>query len=175
MTEAELPPPYSLEVEQEPESVPVTSKQPSLHLSPSASLLSPHPSPLPSPHPSPSPGPSSNLSLPPSDASSSAPPPSYLDSNVFGSVTKRVKRPLVTFERLKTHLRLMRAFRLFRERVEDPYSDPALADVVPPVGKAIGAKGRWLWFLEMAVERFVWIGLDLCWVPNWLIAGSDGG
>ena len=81
----------------------------------------------------------------------------------------------MTVERVGTHLRLMRAFKLFRERVEDPYSDPAAADLVPPVGRSIGTKGRWLWFLEMAVERFVWICWDVCWVVNWSIAGFDGG
>ena len=151
MTEPELPPPYSFEVQQEP---PIPASQPSLRLMPSASLLSPHPSPLPSSHPSPA----SNVSLPSTGSSSNAVPPTFLDKSVFGSVAKRVKRPLVAVERVKTHLRLMRAFKRFRERVEDPYSDPAAADVVPPVGRSIGTKGRWLWFLEMAVERFVALG-----------------
>lgn len=70
-------------------------------------------------------------------------------------MTAKVARQLVTLEDIKTHLRLLRAFRLFKEKVEDPYSDPRVAGIVPPVGRAIGVNGRWLWFLEMAVERCV--------------------
>ena len=50
---------------------------------------------------------------------------------------------------------MLRAFKLFQEKVEDLYSYPELADVVPPIARSAGAKGRWLWFLEMAVERCV--------------------
>ena len=66
---------------------------------------------------------------------------------------KNIKRELVTLEDIKTHLRLLRAFRLFKQKVEDPYSDPEVGEIVPPVGRGLGVKGRWLWFLEMAVER----------------------
>lgn len=156
MAEAELPPPYSPADEQQPNSTP----QPSLHPSPSTT-----PSLRPSPDPGlrPSPGPSSNLTLPflasESDRSSGALPPSYLNLTTFSIGTKKIKKPLVMIEHIQSHLRLMRAFKLFQEKVEDPYSDPEGGSVLPPIGKSIGVKGRWLWFLEMAVERylvFVW-------------------
>lgn len=158
MLEAELPPPYSLTDEQQPDSTP----QPSLRPTPSASPTL-RPTPDPELHPSPSPS-SSALGPPPpssvsaSDVSSNALPPSYLDLTAFSIGTKKLKSPLVTIEQIRSHLRLLRAFKLFQDRVEDPYSYSEVADVVPPIGRSIGVKGRWLWFLEMAVERwFVFI------------------
>ena len=75
---------------------------------------------------------------------------------------KNIKRELVTLEDIKTHLRLLRAFRLFKQKVEDPYSDPEVGEIVPPVGRGLGVKGRWLWFLEMAVERPVHLTSSIC-------------
>ncbi|KAF9646512.1 hypothetical protein BDM02DRAFT_3008899 [Thelephora ganbajun] len=151
MSGAELPPPYSLADEQQPGKTP----QPSVRLKPSASPLrscpgTDHPESF---HLRPEAGPSSNIPLS-SQVSASDESLSPLDLSAFKAVTKSVKRPLVTAEQIKTHLRLLRAFRLFQEKVEDLYSDPDIADVVPSIGRSIGAKGRWLWFLEMAVERF---------------------
>lgn len=67
-----------------------------------------------------------------------------------------LKKPLVTVEQIRSHLRLLRAFKRFQEKVEDPYSDPGMENVLPPIARSVGAKGRWLWFLEMAVERCVY-------------------
>lgn len=108
--------------------------------------------------------------------SSSTLPPSYFDLTTFGIGTKKIKRPLVTIAQVKPHLRLLRAFKLFQEKVEDLYSDPEVADVVPPIARSVGAKGRWLWFLEMAVERsvyysrLVWSIFFLC---AHLLCGDD--
>ena len=186
MSEAEPPPPYSLAEEQEsnptptltPQPQPQPRPQPSLRLKPSASPLNLRPGPDPPLRPSP--GSSSNVPLPSagpaSDGSSSTVPLSYLDSAMFSPVTKKVKRPLVTIEDIRTHLRLLRAFKLFQEKVEDPYSDPEVADAVPPIGKSIGVKGRWLWFLEMGVERSVfflfWFGSGICWMLIWWVVND---
>jgi len=158
MAERELPPLYSLADEQHSDSTPQPSSllrpsaPPSLRLSPDPGL-----------HPGP--GSNSNVSLRSrssvSDRSSSVLPQSYLDSTTFSIGTKIIKKPLITIEQIKSHSRLLRAFKLSQEKVEDPYSDPGVADVVPPVG-------RWLRFLEMAVERSVYFsvpgGLALCFI-----------
>jgi len=137
---------------------------PSLGPTPSPSL-GPTPSPSLGPTPGPSPGQSPNPTprlepnvplpnpIPTNDGASSTLPPQYSDSTAFSIGGKSLTKPLVTVEQVKSHLRLLRAFKRFQEKVEDPYSDPGMEDVLPPIGRSVGAKGRWLWFLEMAVER----------------------
>ena len=157
MSGAELPPPYSLADEPNANQ---TLQPGSAHLTPSASRQSLRPGPTepgfyPSPNPSSIIPPSVSASVPTtSNGSPSTLPPSYLGLTTFG-VGKKLEKPLVTIEQIKSHLKLLRAFKLFQEKVEDPYSDPEVADVVPPIGRSVGTKGRWLWFLEMAVERSV--------------------
>lgn len=155
MDEEDLPPPYTPAAEEPPTLTP----RPSVHLRPAASsrLLSGSASDLRRPHPRPLTvaGPSSNVSLPSRLSTSHVPPNTKLQLSGFSVVAGRAKRQLVTVEEIKTHLRLLRAFRLFKEKVENLYSDPEVSGIVPSVGKVIGAKGRWLWFLEMAVERSV--------------------
>lgn len=162
MTDTGLPPPYSLTEEREPD--PIPQQRP--HLTPTTSSPSLRSSfcrnsnipPLPTP-PNP---------VHANERSPGALPPSYFDVTTFSIGTKSLTRPLVTLEQVKLHLRLLRAFKLFQQKVEDPYSDPVVADVVPPIGRSIGAKGRWLWFLEMAVERYACF-----FVPNsWLCVHS---
>ena len=128
------------------------NRGPSLDPTPSSSL---GPSPGPSPNPTPRPEPNVPLPnpIPTNEGASSTLPPQYSDSTGFSIGGRSLKSPLVTVEQVKTHLKLLRAFKLFQEKVEDPYSDPGMEDVLPPIGRSVGAKGRWLWFLEMAVER----------------------
>ena len=147
MDEEDPPPPYSL-VEQ--------PLQPSVDLKPpvAESALS---APISEPgvlYHSPALGPSPNTSFRASHGSASNVSSSAdLDLSPFKAITKKIKRQLVTLEDLKTHLRMLEAFRLFKEIVEDPFSDPEVARVVRHIH--IDPKGRWLWFLEMAVERSV--------------------
>ena len=173
MPEEDLPPPYSLIVEQPRNPTP----QPSLRPRPSASHVRSHPASVSEPgllYPLPRAGPSSSsssgVSLSSYASGNSASSDATLDLSAFKVVTRNVKRQLVTLEEVKTHLRLLRAFRLFKKKVEDPYSDPEVAGLVPPVGKVIGVKGRWLWFLEMAVERFVCFS----WVKFPAVCSSTG-
>lgn len=157
MPDTGFPPPYSLTEERELDPTP----QQSPHLTPTTSSnsrqslrLKLNASTPPVPHPNPvmtNEGPSSPL------------PPSYFDLTKFSIGTKSLTRPLVTLEQIKAHLRLLRAFKLFQQRVEDPYSDPSVADSVPPIGRSLGAKGRWLWFLEMAVERWACLFVPSFW------------
>ena len=161
MSDTEPPPPYSLNVSDEwnQDSSIVQPQNPPLTPSASRPSLRSIPDPDTSPSSAPNPSPSSSSDVAPptpvsaTDMSSSTLPPSYFDLTTFGIGTKKIKRPLVTIAQVKSHLRLLRAFKLFQEKVEDLYSDPEAADVVPPIARSVGAKGRWLWFLEMAVER----------------------
>lgn len=146
MDEEELPPPYSL-VEHLPNPTPRPSVRPrpsaySRSLSTSAADLRPRPV---------SHGPISNASFSSRGSTIHASSSTNPGSLPFGIV----KKQLVTLDDVKTHLRFLRAFKMFREKVEDPYSDPELSEIVPPIGRDIGPHGRWLWFLEMAVERSV--------------------
>lgn len=159
MPEEDLPPPYSLTVEQPQDPAP----QPSLRARPSTLYARSHLASVSEPgllHPPPRAGPSSssNVSLSNYVSGNSASSDAKIDLSAFKVVTRNLKKQLVTLEEVKTHLKLLRAFGLFKEKVEDPYSDPEVAGIVPPVGRGIGVKGRWLWFLEMAVERSVCFG-----------------
>lgn len=148
--EDDLPPPYSL-VEQpsNPTPRPTVRPKPSTPRTVLSAAVS-DAGPL---YSRPVVGPSSNASLLSRAPAMDVPSSTDLELSAFKVVTKKIKRQLVTLEDTKTHLRLLRAFRLFRKKVEDPYSDPGVSEIVPPVGRGIGPKGRWLWFLEMAVER----------------------
>ncbi|KAF9779250.1 hypothetical protein BJ322DRAFT_450903 [Thelephora terrestris] len=175
MSEEDLPPPYSLtlEVEQPRDPTP----RPRVAPKPSASLLrSSRPASVSSPGALNPLGPSSSShGLPTYRASASAKPPgTNLDLSAFTAITMNIKRQLVTLGDIKTHLRLLRAFKLFKEKVGDPYSDPSVGEIVPPVGRGIGVKGRWLWFLEMAVERFRrWVMLHLNYEGPFIIPPVD--
>jgi len=127
-------------------------------LTPSDSRLSLRPGPDPDPDRSPDSGSNSSfaatlLAL----ISASTPSPPYSDLTTFSVWMKNLKRPPVTIAQVKSHLRLLGAFKRFQQKVEDLYSDPEVANVVPPIARLVGAKGRWLWFLEMAVERCVYL------------------
>jgi hypothetical protein len=154
MAEEEPPPPYSPAVEQPSDPTP----QPSARLEPSVSLASlsgsaSEPGLL---RPRLVAGPSSNVSPPSYVSSSNISSSTDLELSAFKVVTNNIKRQLVTLEDIKTHLRLLRAFRLFKEKVEDLYSYPEVGRVVlSTIERHISPKERWLWFLQMAVERSV--------------------
>ena len=81
-------------------------------------------------------------------------PPSY-DNTTFAIGGRTVSPPLVSIEQLKSHLRLLGMFMLMKQKVEDPDSDPQLADMMPFLAKALSPEERWVWFLELAVDRYV--------------------
>ena len=104
----------------------------------------------------------------------------YFDSTVFSVVTEKVKRPLV-YDRARNVA--FEVAGLFPGGVEDlSISIRKWPNVVPPFGRSIGARGRWLWFLGVVVERSVlffsvlggsnvfvcWI-LDDCRFRPWLV------
>lgn len=157
MGDSSPPPPYALVVKLPPYSTPTSPS--TAHLSRSASQtslsaigLEPGVS---RPRPVSTPGPSSNVSLPSRIFASKVSSSTDLDLSSFKVVTENVDRQLVTLEDIKTHLRLLGAFRLFKEKVENPYFDDEVVRVVRHPDMDISPKGRWLWFLEMAVERSV--------------------
>lgn len=82
------------------------------------------------------------------------PPPSH-DNAVFKIGTRAVVNPLVPLEQLKSHLRLLGIFASMKQKIEDPDSDPQIAQMIPPLAKALSPEKRWKWFLELAVERCV--------------------
>ena len=159
MSDAGFPsPPYPLNDEWNPNTSIVQHSQcPPLRTpsNPRLSLyLGPDLDPDRSPNLGSNPSPTATLRTP---ISASTPSPSHSDLTSFSVRMKNLKRPLVTIEQIKSHLRLLRAFKRFQQKVEDLYSDPEVANVVPPIARSVGAKGRWLWFLEMAVERCVYL------------------
>lgn len=155
MFEEDLPPPYSLEDEQRQNSIPQPSIVHSESSISSTSLGLPpaFESDSNTLRPISGAGQSSSISLPSPAYSRGTFPSTALDLSAFKAVTTKVKRQLVALEDIETHLRLLRAFQLFKGKVEDPYSDPRVAEILPSVGRGICTNGRWLWFLEMAVER----------------------
>lgn len=44
-----------------------------------------------------------------------------------------------------------------KQKVENPDSDPQLAETIPLLAKALPPGNRWVWFLELAVERYVFV------------------
>lgn len=149
-----LPPPYSLNEEQDTDLSTVQSLRNPPPWTPSDSRPSLRPGPEPEASSDSSPNPSLGVrTLTPIPATTHSPSHSDLTTPSVG--TKNLKRPLVTIAQVKSHLRLLRAFKLFQRKVEDLYSYSEAADVVPPIARSVGAKGRLLWFLEMAVERCV--------------------
>jgi hypothetical protein len=86
-----------------------------------------------------------------------APPPTYALQSHFvigGHVTPS---PLVSAGQLKAHLMLLRAFKDLRTKIEEGGDDFAKdsAGLVP--------EKRWIWFLELAVERCVFFSHLLVW------------
>ena len=82
-------------------------------------------------------------------------PPPPDDNTDFTIGSQRVSRPLVSTEQLKSHLRLLGMFALMKQKVEDPDSDPQVVERIPPLAKDLPPEWRWVWFLELAVERYV--------------------
>lgn len=75
----------------------------------------------------------------------------------------------LTPEHFKAHLRLLRAFQALKWRVQDPDSYPEVASRIPPRARSLNANDRWIWFLQLAVERYAYLppplGFGLCEHP----------
>ena len=89
-----------------------------------------------------------HITAPPT-ATEGEPSPARVSPSEFKIGARVTPSPLVSASQLKTHLNLLRAFKLLRTKVEeDPQDFPVNAVYLTP-GE------RWTWFLESAVERYV--------------------
>jgi hypothetical protein len=81
-------------------------------------------------------------------------PPSPDDDRSVISHVPSVSQSLnLTPEHIKAHLRLLRAFQALKWRVQNPDSYPEVASRIPPTAKSLNPNDRWIWFLQLAVER----------------------
>lgn len=83
------------------------------------------------------------------------------DDTTFTIGSRKVSRPLVSVEQLRSHLRLLGMFASMKQKVEDPDSDPRVVERIPPLAMALPPEKRWIWFLELAVDRCVSVMNDL--------------
>lgn len=79
-------------------------------------------------------------------------PPEYISQSQFRVGKGVTTAPFVTPSQLKAHLGLLRAFRDLKLKVQDN-SNPS--NVFPPLAGALDPEARWVWFLELALERYV--------------------
>lgn len=94
--------------------------------------------------------------LDPTPSSSPNPSPRLSHEDIPFTISgQKVTSPLVPLEQLRSHLRLLKMFASMKQKVENPDSDPQLAQTIPPLAKALTPEKRWEWFLELAAERCV--------------------
>lgn len=79
-------------------------------------------------------------------------PPEYISQSQFHVGKAVTLVPFVTPSQLKIHLGLLRAFRELKLRVQD---NADIANTFPPLAGALDSEARWVWFLELALERYV--------------------
>ena len=65
-------------------------------------------------------------------------------------------------------------FTLMEQKVGDPSLDPQLAEMIPLLAKAPPSAERWVWFLEVAVERHV-LATNGLPIDHQTMAGSSVG
>lgn len=85
----------------------------------------------------------------------SAPPPYSLEQTCPPVGGKVPTEPFVTISQLKAHLGLLRAFKELKNRVTDLEANRDVRDKVPPLARELEPQQRWIWFLELALERYV--------------------
>ena len=78
-------------------------------------------------------------------------PPEYISQSQFRVGKAVTLTPFVTPSQLKIHLGLLRAFRELKLKVQGS-SDTA--NTFPPLAGGLDAEARWVWFLELALERY---------------------
>jgi len=85
----------------------------------------------------------------------SASPPYYL-GEIRIPVGRRVpKKPFVSISQLKAHLGLLKAFRELKNRVTDLEANQDVRDKLPSLARMLEPQQRWIWFLELALERCI--------------------
>ena len=92
-------------------------------------------------------------------------PPKYSPPTSFVIGTKTLAEPLVHVNELKTHLALLRAFKVLRTTVEE-----SKATEWPELVQPLDPQQRWAWFVGLAVDRYVsFLGeymLVICYMLN---------
>jgi len=78
-------------------------------------------------------------------------PPEYISQSQFHVGKAVTLTPFVTPSQLKVHLGLLRAFRELKLKVQE---SPDIANTFPPLAGALDPEARWIWFLELALERY---------------------
>lgn len=78
-------------------------------------------------------------------------PPEYISQSHFRVGKTITSVPFVTPFQLKVHLGLLRAFRELKLKVQE---DSDVTNTFPPLAGALDPEVRWVWFLELALERF---------------------
>ena len=78
-------------------------------------------------------------------------PPEYTPQSQFRVGKAVTLVPFVTPSQLKIHLGLLRAFRELKLKVQQ---NPDAANTFPPLAGALDPEARWVWFLELALERY---------------------
>lgn len=82
-------------------------------------------------------------------------PPRYLERIRFPVGGKTPKGPFVTISQLKAHLGLLRAFRELKNRVTDLETNRDTRDKLSLLARELEPQQRWVWFLELALERCI--------------------
>lgn len=85
----------------------------------------------------------------------SAPPPYYFAQIRFPVGGVVPEEPFVTIPQLKAHLGLLRAFRELNNRITDLEASQDLRAKLPSLAQELRPQERWIWFLELALERFI--------------------
>lgn len=78
-------------------------------------------------------------------------PPEYISQSKFHVGRAVTTTPFVTPSQLKIHLGLLRAFRELKLKVRE---NPDIINAFPPLARALDSEARWVWFLELALERY---------------------
>lgn len=74
-------------------------------------------------------------------------PPAYALKSNFKIGYHTTPSPLVSPSQLQTHLNLLRAFKDLRTRIEQDTHN------LPSAAASLDVEKRWVWFIELAVER----------------------
>ena len=85
----------------------------------------------------------------------SASPPYYLEQIRIPVGGRIPKKPFVAISQLKAHLGLLRGFRELKNRVTDLQANQGVRDKLPLLARELGPQQRWIWFLELALERCI--------------------
>ena len=78
-------------------------------------------------------------------------PPEYISQSQFRVGKSVTTVPFVTPSQLRIHLGLLGAFRELKLKVQE---NPDIDNAFPPLAGALDPEARWVWFLELALERY---------------------